>query len=80
MTKKKITALPTNAADWDAKTCLRFLARFENLIRKVPLAVRGRVYADCTDSMEAEIERAVVHEKAQKAGSVAAGITAEAAE
>jgi hypothetical protein len=59
MTKKKITALPTNAADWDAKTCLRFLARFENLIRKVPIGVRERVYGDCTDSMVTERQREI---------------------
>lgn len=56
-TAKKMTKLPINAKDWDAKTCLRFLARFENLIRKVPVGVRDRVYSDCMDSIQTELAK-----------------------
>lgn len=47
----KNRALPTDANKWDAKTKLRFVARFEHLISQVPPAARLSVFALLEESM-----------------------------
>jgi hypothetical protein len=47
----KKTRFPTEAADWDPRTRLRFLAGFCGLLDKVPEVLRPQVFADCTAEM-----------------------------
>lgn len=52
--KKKESKLPTDPRLWDAKVRLRFLSRFENLIRKVPMSCRAVVYCEAAESLRNE--------------------------
>ncbi len=50
---KKNRALPTDPAEWDWKTCLRFAVRAERLLSVVPHAARATVYPMVEQSMAA---------------------------